>query len=242
MPLDIVDQHVSTKETSGFAYKVLDVSSWPEHKWHNTQMVAEPWFDFNVPIEATTRRIKNQSGQIYYSGFHAFLNEDDAIKHKLIYGLFDKAVVKIIWQNLIYTGKQDNSDVLVFKTIVVPKSYCLCVVDMQVEFNAANNTSNIRVVNEAIRTAISENQPIIFLCYKNMGKILPQISNLVRQYKHWVIEKSEDDGAKELNSIMKSLFLDKLPIRLCGVSYEFCVAKTYRSLVGKYGYSVDIIT
>lgn len=118
--------------------------------------------------------------------------------------------------------------------------HTLVVVDMQEEFEAANNEGTIFAVQEAIKRAIKMMAPIVMLEYFNSAPSFDRLRGLVENYTQgFIVEKKEDNGGEEVLHTCKEHNLPK-NFEICGVNLSFCVMETAEHLVREYPTSLIV--
>lgn len=112
--------------------------------------------------------------------------------------------------------------------------YTLVVVDMQYEFFAARNEKTQKACKDAIKKAIKNKSPIVFLEYVDYGPTLPSLTKLTRNYsKVFHVSKSEWDGSSESLKVLTDNKITSSKFRVCGVYTDCCVAATAIGLAEK---------
>lgn len=107
----------------------------------------------------------------------------------------------------------------------------LIILDMQNSFSAANDTSTISHVVDAVNLARTKSEGIILVEYLNQGPTLYPIYKALAKYSNKdIVKKRNDDGSREIvNSIMRNFF-DYQQLKVCGVNSDACVNKTVTGL------------
>lgn len=107
----------------------------------------------------------------------------------------------------------------------------LVVIDMQPEFEAANDLQTINAVAREITKAREAKQWIFFLEYQNDGPTHPCLVNLIKGYeKVEFIQKTRDDGSYWIHEDCRELDLAPEAFVVCGVNTAACVVSTVRGL------------
>ena len=124
------------------------------------------------------------------------------------------------------------------------KMKCLIIIDMQKEFEAARPIWLILNVVDKIKKYIARNEPILIVEYNGAGETVPEIIAAIVEYDnvHYV-EKHDDDGADQIDSVLKINDLDLKvdEFEVCGVNLDACVMKTVLSMAWDYpNHSIEV--
>jgi len=134
-------------------------------------------------------------------------------------------------------------------------NYSLVIIDMQVNFPAAQNVKTVTAVIREINQAKRNNRPIFLVeispgCMP-CGPSHPEILAALRGYDNWHrVEKYGSDGTPALTtpqaeSIGDGPAISEITsckrIRIVGVNTDCCVQMTALGLKGS-GYNVDVVT
>jgi hypothetical protein len=113
-------------------------------------------------------------------------------------------------------------------------SYTLVVVDMQAKFSAANDIRVLIEVEKEILKAMDSKSSIIFVEYRFNGPTIPSLVQLTDHYNRvFIVRKSNDDGSREVNKVIRDNRLPSRNIRICGVNTDYCVKSTVFGLSKK---------
>lgn len=107
----------------------------------------------------------------------------------------------------------------------------LCVIDMQPEFPAANNTKLMNTVIAEIRKSILLSEIIVIVEYSGFGKSHQSILDLVEKYQHTkYVQKDQNDASVEIEKVVPI----GNKIKICGVNKWHCVYVTGMGLASSY--------
>ena len=108
----------------------------------------------------------------------------------------------------------------------------LVVIDMQPEFEAANEPSVIKAVLREIRAAKKRHDPVIVLEYGTSSPSHERIQDALEGYPLGSFKtKFEDDGGYLVVETLNEHGWRPKEIQVCGVNIDYCVAQTVKSLV-----------
>jgi nicotinamidase-related amidase len=109
---------------------------------------------------------------------------------------------------------------------------------MQKTFTASTLKSVQRGCISEIKKAIKQNAPIVFVEYKSYGKTVEKLTQLVSKTNYtnvYTITKMSNNGAREIDKLLREKRLPKNHLRVCGVNTDCCVLETVDGLDGMYG-------
>jgi nicotinamidase-related amidase len=113
--------------------------------------------------------------------------------------------------------------------------YTLIVVDMQYKFVAARNKNAQKACKKAIKEAIKNKSPIVFLEFVDYGETLPALTKLTKNYqKAFHVSKKDWDGSKESLTVLTDNKINHTNFKVCGVYTDCCVAATAKGLVDRH--------
>jgi len=117
----------------------------------------------------------------------------------------------------------------------VQDNYSLVVIDMQpTAFPAAYDV--IDGCSKAIKKTIKSNNPVIYIEYsysnfKSEWPTTPRLTNITDNYnKTFYLKKNEQDGSKQITSLIKKNKLPNDKVLVCGVKTTACVLSTVKGL------------
>jgi nicotinamidase-related amidase len=122
--------------------------------------------------------------------------------------------------------------------------YTLVVVDMQDEFVASRNKRVQEACKKAIKRAIRNKSPIVFLEYVGYGPTLPSLTKLTRNYpKVFHASKNDWDGSRESLKALTRNKIEHSKFKICGVYTDCCVAATANGLIDKCpAFKVEVLS
>ena len=114
--------------------------------------------------------------------------------------------------------------------------YILVVIDMQPQFDAANDQKTIDNVVTLCHKAIADGAAIFIVEFtpviygRTQSPILDVVQNYERMYR---VIKSKDDGGYEIAQccILHHIDANQTKFLFCGVNYQFCVRSSVAGLV-----------
>jgi len=118
---------------------------------------------------------------------------------------------------------------------------CLVVIDMQVNFEAANLHWLVKKVVAKVKKYRKSNQPILLVQYVNcvgpLGDYVGDIVEALNGYENvYYIDKKYDDGGREIDSFLRKKKLKSQIKRfeVCGVNTDACVLETLISMYSRF--------
>ena len=121
----------------------------------------------------------------------------------------------------------------------------LVVVDMQPEFEAANEPNVLVAVAREILEAKRNKWPIVVVEYRggfNLAETHQGLRSLLKGYsKKARIGKDDDDGSMEVVRAIRRRKFNEKTLRICGVNTDCCVAATVNGLLGRSQANLQIV-
>ena len=110
-------------------------------------------------------------------------------------------------------------------------NYTLVVVDMQPFFKAASYPEVVVGVTQEILAARSLRRPVIFLEYIGCEPTHYSLTGLLKGYALKArTRKDQDDGYREVESVLRRRGFGNDVFRVCGVNANYCVRSTAEGL------------
>jgi len=108
----------------------------------------------------------------------------------------------------------------------------LVVIDMQPEFEAANDPKCIVGVAKQIWMAQQQKWPIVLVEYSGCGETHDVFADMLKGYSSKArISKTDDDGSLEVVRCLRRRKFPHHRLRICGVNADCCVYETVEGLL-----------
>lgn len=110
--------------------------------------------------------------------------------------------------------------------------YTLLIVDMQGSFYAKETLQLTKNLEKEILCAINNKASIVFVEFSNSGPTLDCLAELPRGhgYSSYTIEKHQNDGSREIASLVVAHNLPVTHFKVTGINTDYCVAATVGGL------------
>lgn len=119
----------------------------------------------------------------------------------------------------------------------------LVVIDMQDDFEAANQPDCVVGVTKEILLAKQRRDNIVFVEYIGCSPTHNGLLDLLKNYSNKArIKKSEDDGSREIIKVLKRRNFRSKKLRICGVNADCCVWDTVFGLLKRLkGTQIEVV-
>jgi len=111
----------------------------------------------------------------------------------------------------------------------------LVIVDMQHEFDTANDNKLICNIAKKVRSARALNWHVVVLEFQGFGGTFDEIKKALVGYRRYrIVKKREDDGSAAIKRLRREFRFDKEEFYVCGVNIDCCVRRTCEGLTSVY--------
>jgi len=133
----------------------------------------------------------------------------------------------------------------IIKKILIMRGFCykfkynrldkkmpsLIVIDMQKHFDTSKNRKLRLNIKNLIKKSIEKKENIVFVEYEDLGRTIPYLTNLTKEYdKVHFITKEDDDGSYEIIEYFRDNKIPFNKVTICGINKSACVFATVEGL------------